>query len=155
MQATPPFYSPPSEETDATDQDDKEAWAGHEQDGLTETVPGTTPPRDRPCPDEPPPAGKKTAADVIEWETVAPAVMVSCRSRSAAENRTVALPQRCVAIAQLCEILCGWLVCVWVYTVNTLGATQLIKHSWSTCWSALGLQILMHNDDCALLRAPF
>ncbi|XP_054890531.1 transcription factor SOX-6-like isoform X1 [Poeciliopsis prolifica] len=75
MRATPPFHPPPSVEADATDQDNNAAWAGDERDGLTETVPGTTPPHDRPCPDEPPPAGKKTVADMIEWETVAPAMM--------------------------------------------------------------------------------
>ncbi|XP_014874164.1 transcription factor SOX-6-like [Poecilia latipinna] len=75
MRATPPFHLPPSEEADAPDQDNNAAWAGDERDGPTETIPGTTSPRDRPCPDEPPPVGKKTAADIVEWETVAPAVM--------------------------------------------------------------------------------
>nr|XP_043891457.1 transcription factor SOX-6-like [Solea senegalensis]XP_043891458.1 transcription factor SOX-6-like [Solea senegalensis]XP_043891460.1 transcription factor SOX-6-like [Solea senegalensis]XP_043891461.1 transcription factor SOX-6-like [Solea senegalensis]XP_043891462.1 transcription factor SOX-6-like [Solea senegalensis] len=75
MHTTPPFH-PPSEEEEATGQDNT-PWAKHEQEGPKETASPSS--HDQLHPDELQPIREKTTD--TEWENVGPAVMDNERNK--------------------------------------------------------------------------
>lgn len=141
MRATPPFH-PPSEEEEVIGQDNA-AWANDKREGLKETPSPSS--HDQPHPDELQPTREKLTD--AEWENVVPAAMVRCELCTELRNWPY-LILRYVAITQFHKTN---LVSVCTQCTHSWHSTH--KTSWNTCRGTQGVQILMHNDDCAQLNA--